>query len=76
MSKNISLDEIKKFWPEKAPDINIVEKYIYRLPVYRGMDVIEDDACFSSGHCAVERIYMMCGVNFAELNFHIDHRES
>ena len=27
MSKNISLDEIKKFWPEKAPDINIVQKY-------------------------------------------------
>ena len=28
MSKNISLDEIKKFWPERAPDINIVQKYI------------------------------------------------
>ena len=28
MSKNISLDEIKKFWPDKAPDINIVQKYI------------------------------------------------
>ena len=28
MLKNISLDEIKKFWPEKAPNINIVEKYI------------------------------------------------
>ena len=28
MSKNISLDEIKKFWPEKAPNINIVQKYI------------------------------------------------
>jgi len=28
MSKNISLDEIKKFWPEKAPDINIVDKYV------------------------------------------------
>ena len=28
MSKNISLNEIKKFWPEKAPDINIVQKYI------------------------------------------------
>ena len=28
MSKNISLDEIKKFWPEKAPDINTVKKYI------------------------------------------------
>ena len=23
MSKNISLDEIKQFWPDKAPDINI-----------------------------------------------------
>ena len=28
MSKNISLEEIKQFWPEKAPDINIVQKYI------------------------------------------------
>ena len=28
MSKNASLDEIKKFWPEKAPDINVVQKYI------------------------------------------------
>ena len=28
MSKNVSLDEIKKFWPEKAPDINIVQKYV------------------------------------------------
>ena len=28
MSKNISLDEIKKFWPNKAPDVNTVQKYI------------------------------------------------
>ncbi len=28
MSKGISLDHIKKFWPEKAPDINIVQKYV------------------------------------------------
>ena len=28
MSKNISLDEIKEFWPDKAPEINIVQKYI------------------------------------------------
>ena len=28
MSKNISLDEIKKFWPERAPDISIVQKYV------------------------------------------------
>ena len=27
MSKNISLDEIKEFWPDKAPDINTVQKY-------------------------------------------------
>ena len=28
MPKEISLNEIKKFWPEKAPDINIVQKYV------------------------------------------------
>ena len=28
MSKNISLEEIKKFWPETAPDINVVQKYV------------------------------------------------
>ena len=28
MSENISLDEIKEFWPEKAPDISIFQKYI------------------------------------------------
>jgi len=28
MSKEISLDDIKKFWPEEAPDINIVQKYV------------------------------------------------
>ncbi len=26
--KEISLEEIKKFWPDKAPDINIVKKYV------------------------------------------------
>ena len=28
MLKKISLEEIKKFWPEKAPDINNVQKYV------------------------------------------------
>ena len=28
MAKEISLEEIKSFWPEKAPDINIVKKYV------------------------------------------------
>ena len=25
---SLSLEEIKKFWPEKAPSVNIVQKYI------------------------------------------------
>ena len=28
MLKKISLNEIKKFWPEEAPDINTVQKYV------------------------------------------------
>ncbi len=28
MSQNFSLDEIKKIWPETAPDVNIVQKYL------------------------------------------------
>ena len=28
MSKNISVEEIKEFWPDKAPDINFVQKYV------------------------------------------------
>ena len=28
MSQNISLEEIKKFWPEDAPDVNNVQKYV------------------------------------------------
>ena len=27
MSKEISLEEIKKFWPKDAPDIKNVQKY-------------------------------------------------
>ena len=28
MSQKISLEEIKKFWPREAPDINNVQKYV------------------------------------------------
>ena len=28
MSQNISLEEIKIFWPKGAPDINNVQKYV------------------------------------------------
>ena len=30
MSENVSLEEIKKFWPTDAPDINNVQKYILK----------------------------------------------
>ena len=30
MSQNISLEEIKKFWPEDAPDIHNVQKYVLK----------------------------------------------
>jgi len=28
MSQNVSLEEIKKFWPKDAPSINNVQKYV------------------------------------------------
>ena len=28
MSENISLEEIKKFWPSSAPDIGNINKYV------------------------------------------------
>ena len=28
MPEKISLEELKKFWPEKAPNINVVQKYV------------------------------------------------
>ena len=53
MSKNISLDEIKKFWPEKAPDINIVQKYTKKyekekIVIKYGGNVLIDRNIFNS----------------------------
>ena len=53
MSKNISLDEIKKFWPDKAPNINIVQKYIkkYRnekIVIKYGGNVLIDRSVFNN----------------------------
>ena len=53
MSKNISLDEIKKFWPEKAPDINIVQKYIKKyekekIVIKYGGNVLIDRKVFNN----------------------------
>ena len=30
MSKKISLDEVKRFWPQSAPDINNISKYVQK----------------------------------------------
>ena len=53
MSKKISLDEIKKFWPEKAPDINIVQKYVSKyerekIVIKYGGNVLIDRKVFNN----------------------------
>ena len=53
MSKEISLDKIKKFWPEKAPDINIVQKYISKyekekIVIKYGGNVLIDRKVFNN----------------------------
>ena len=53
MSKEISLDEIKKFWPEKAPDINIVQKYVSKyekekIVIKYGGNVLIDKNVFNN----------------------------
>ena len=53
MSKEISLDDIKKFWPEKAPDINIVQKYVSKyekekIVIKYGGNVLIDRKVFNN----------------------------
>ena len=53
MSKEISLDDIKKFWPEEAPDINIVQKYISKyekekIVIKYGGNVLIDRKVFNN----------------------------
>ena len=53
MSKNISLDEIKRFWPDKAPDINIVKKYVKKyenekIVIKYGGNVLIDRTVFNN----------------------------
>ena len=53
MSKEISLDDIKKFWPEKAPDINIVKKYVSKyekekIVIKYGGNVLIDRKVFNN----------------------------
>ena len=53
MSKEISLDDIKKFWPERAPDINIVQKYVAKyekekIVIKYGGNVLIDRKVFNN----------------------------
>ena len=53
MSQNISLEEIKKFWPEDAPNINNVQKYVSKyknekIVIKYGGNVLIDRDVFDS----------------------------
>ena len=53
MSNNVTLEEIKKFWPEKAPNINIVQKYVSkyekeRIVIKYGGNVLIDRNVFNN----------------------------
>jgi acetylglutamate kinase len=53
MSQNISLEEIKKFWPKDAPDINNVQKYVSKyknekIVIKYGGNVLIDRDVFSN----------------------------
>ena len=53
MSQNISLEEIKKFWPEDAPDIHNVQKYVSKyvkekIVIKYGGNVLIDRGVFNN----------------------------
>ena len=53
MSQNISLEEIKKFWPKDAPDINNVQKYVSKyekenIVIKYGGNVLIDRSVFNN----------------------------
>jgi len=53
MSQNISLEEIKKFWPENAPDIHNIKKYVSKyenekIVIKYGGNVLIDREVFNN----------------------------
>jgi acetylglutamate kinase len=53
MSKEISLDEVKKFWPQSAPDINNIKKYVEKyqnekIVIKYGGNVLIDKDIFNN----------------------------
>ena len=72
MSKEISLDEIKKFWPEKAPDINIVQKYVSKyekeiIVIKYGGNVLIDRKVFNN---FISDIYVLNKLGFSIIVVH------
>ena len=52
MSKEISLEEVKKFWPQSAPDINNIKKYVKKyqneqIVIKYGGNVLIDKEIFN-----------------------------
>tara|TARA_B110000971_G_scaffold186510_1_gene195301 strand:- start:203 stop:1069 length:867 start_codon:yes stop_codon:yes gene_type:complete len=53
MSKEISLEEVKKFWPQSAPDINNIKKYVKKyqdekIVIKYGGNVLIDKDIFNN----------------------------
>ena len=53
MSKEISLEEVKKFWPQSAPDINNIKKYVKKyqdekIVIKYGGNVLIDKNIFNN----------------------------
>ncbi len=53
MSRDISLEDIKKFWPKEAPDINNVSKYVFKykndkIVIKCGGNVLIDPGLFKN----------------------------
>ena len=53
MSKEISLEEVKKFWPQSAPDINNIKKYVEKyenekIVIKYGGNVLIDKNIFTN----------------------------
>jgi len=72
MSQNISLEEIKKFWPEDAPNINNVQKYVAKykkekIVIKYGGNVLIDREVFSN---FILDIYILNKLGFSVVIVH------
>ena len=64
MSQNISLEEIKKFWPEDAPNVNNVQKYVSKyvkekIVIKYGGNVLIDRGVFNNFILDINILYKL-----------------